>query len=85
MKPTFDDLEFVREGYRIAGSDVPMSACEVCGERSVPGPIGVELGDVVAELVEQIERLLAERDVVSASSFRFRASERLSALAPTYS
>ncbi len=64
MRPGAGELTYRRGDMIITVDDVPMSICDSCGERYVPGSVGVALGEDIEDLVHSIEaqnRLDVER------------------------
>lgn len=59
------DLTYDYGTFKIVVTDVPVTTCAECDERYVDGPLGVVIGDIVAEIAEEygplVERLAALR------------------------
>lgn len=76
------DLTYDYGSFKIVVTDVPVIACDECDERYVDGPLGVVIGDIVAEIAEEygplVERLTALRGGQVRTSYnesRFHAGE----------
>ncbi len=74
MKPVFDDLTYERDGFTITVSGVPMSVCTSCGERYVPGPIAVQLSEVVAGVAKRIEEEAAAHPIARPKHVEYEAA-----------
>lgn len=55
MRPTRGDLRYLHGDFEVIVQNVPMSVCESCGERYVPGSVGLEIGDLVDGIVRYFE------------------------------
>lgn len=54
MRPAYGDLTYEYDDITVTVRHVPMSICDACGERLIPGPIAVELSDLVDEVTTGI-------------------------------
>lgn len=56
MKPELGQLEYRFDDFHVVVSDVPMSVCDGCGHRVIPGPVAVEIDDYVRDSVVELRR-----------------------------
>lgn len=72
------DLTYTRNDLVVTVQDVPITRCDACGERYVPGPVGVEIGDAVEGFLRIFEAEVAKTDTVARPrSLVMAASERI--------
>lgn len=77
MTRTKAELTFERAGVQVIVQDVPVAACEACGEQYVPGSVGLALSDEVESVLAEMEaRLGQESAVARPRSLVMQASER---------
>lgn len=62
------------DDYTISVLAVPMEICVDCGERYVPGRVGIIVGDLVANLVEAVERTEVSQHVRSSPASDLRVT-----------
>lgn len=77
----FGELHYTAHGVSVLITDVPMSICPNCGERYVPGPVGIAISDLVAEIVRNIEATGTSTELVADGEIRLRAGKHLRELA----
>ena len=80
-RPTHGELRFQRDDLMVTVQDVPMSVCDQCGERYVPGPVGVALGDQVDSFIQFCLAEAAQSGAVAhPRSLVMKASQQVSLL-----
>lgn len=55
------ELRYEFDGFAIVVRGVPAAVCKTCGERYIPGDVGVWLGDYVADIAERVRRDFADQ------------------------
>lgn len=55
------ELRYEFDGFAIVVRGVPAAVCQNCGERYIPGDVGVWLGDYVADIAERVRRDFADQ------------------------
>lgn len=63
MRAEHGDLTYELEDYTITVTNVPMHVCPDCGERLVPGPVGLIVGELVQKFIEQISEVERSRNM----------------------
>lgn len=76
MRPASGELVFERNGLVVTVTDVPVSACDDCGERYVPGPVGVAISDAVDDFLRYFETKATADAVARPRSLVLKADER---------
>ncbi|MGI8403190.1 MAG: YgiT-type zinc finger protein [Thermomicrobiales bacterium] len=66
------ELIYQMVDYTITVLDVPMKICLDCEERYIPGRVGIIVGDLVANMVEAIERTEISQHVRSSPTSDLR-------------
>lgn len=61
LTPQLGQLEYVFDDFHVVVRDVPMSVCDACGHRVIPGPVAVEIDDYVRETVASLRRAALAR------------------------
>ncbi len=78
MHSSHGELTYKRNDLVVTVQDVPIILCAACGERYVPGPVGVEIGDAVERFLRVFEAEVAKADTVARPrSLVMAASERI--------
>jgi YgiT-type zinc finger domain-containing protein len=73
MNPVFEDVTYEIDGLRIVVEGVPMSVCEGCQERYIPGPVAERISQLVADTVGEIQAREASHPVAHARTVVFEA------------
>ena len=68
--PGLTDLRYEFGNVTIVVQSVPADICAGCGEAFIDGPLGVMLGDAVAELAEALHRLVEKQGTFSGGTFQ---------------
>lgn len=55
MEPEFGELEYHLDDRLIVVEQVPMMVCKTCGQRLVPGPVGVTISELVQKAAQGIQ------------------------------
>ncbi len=61
MTPQLGDLEYRLVDMIVIVEDVPMRVCEPCGKRVVPGPVAINIDDLVQDYVTDERASLMDR------------------------
>src|SRR5688572_5347170 len=68
------DLRYEFGNVTVVVQDVPAVICLACGEEYIDGPLGVMIGDAVAQLAKQISRLIDEQGAFTGGTFQTRVA-----------
>ncbi len=77
MRPELGDLTFERGGLVVTVEQVPVSVCSTCGERYVPGPVGIDIGDMIDKVLRYFEESGSADAVAQPRALVLKASERV--------